>query len=118
MERKENINRTEGLIMEHTRGPWIADKSSYKGHDFEGGFLGVIRTKGKGRPTVIYAGPFSFQSLGGRTEEEADANARLIAAAPEMLKLLKWYHKTASKEGRENFHKQIHAVIAKVETTQ
>lgn len=65
----------------HTPGPWTTN-DKYAGWIFEGGFNGqIVAADG----TVVYAGPASFKSLKGRTEEEANANALLMAAAPSLL---------------------------------
>lgn len=34
---------------------------------------------------IVFDGPFSFRALRGKTDKEAEANARLIAAAPDLL---------------------------------
>lgn len=66
----------------HTPGPWLANSRQYEGWNFEGGYLGTIKAADG---SAIYSGPSSFHSLRGHTEGEAAANARLIAAAPELL---------------------------------
>lgn len=70
----------------HTPGPWTAKANGYKGWEFKGGYLGLI-VGADG--FEVFAGPASFHALRGRTPKEAEANARLIAAAPEMLAALK-----------------------------
>jgi hypothetical protein len=62
----------------HTPGPWKMKR--YTGHDPKGDWPGEI-TGADG--TEVYGGPFSFRALRGKTDAEAEANARLIAAAPE-----------------------------------
>ena len=69
----------------YTPGPWLSGKFGYRGWNFEGGFNGAI-LNGEGK--TIFAGPASFQALRGDTEEQAEANAKLIAAAPELLEVL------------------------------
>ncbi len=71
-----------------TPGPWVARKGAYAGWEFTGGFLGRI-TAENGRE--IYAGVSCFHALRGATEEEADANARLIAAAPDLAEAVDAY---------------------------
>lgn len=58
----------------------------YKGHDPEQDWPGQIVAE---NDTTIYAGPFSFRALRGKNDAEAEANARLITAAPELLASLK-----------------------------
>lgn len=70
----------------HTPGPWVAKGNGYQGWTFQGGFLGTIFGADG---FEVYAGPASFRALRGRTRKEAEANAHLIAAAPEMLATLK-----------------------------
>jgi hypothetical protein len=72
--------------MKHTQGPWEAGTNGYKGWNFTGGYNGTIIAE---NGEEIYAGPASFGALRGKTEEQAEANAKLIAAAPELLEALK-----------------------------
>jgi hypothetical protein len=75
------------MDSKHTPGPWIADSAGYGGWRFDGGYNGVIRTLDGFH---VFAGPSSFLALRGRDAAEADANARLIAAAPELLEALQY----------------------------
>lgn len=62
------------MNTQHTPGPWIFSPTY---QDEEGNwFVSVIR-EGGGKPFIA--------KVGGRTQEEAEANARLIAAALELL---------------------------------
>lgn len=67
-------------MSKHTKGPWRLVK--YEGHEAEGDFPGrIVGANGD----TVFAGPFSFRSLRGETAEQAEANARLMAASPELL---------------------------------
>ena len=68
--------------MEHTPGPWKADEAGYGDWRWEGGYRGTIVAA---NGDTVYAGPASFAALKGKTVAQAEANARLIAAAPELL---------------------------------
>ncbi len=74
--------------MSYTKGPWQYGANGYSRWPFDGGYNGTI-TSVSGQ--IIYAGPASFCALRGETPEEAEANARLIAAAPELADALKWF---------------------------
>lgn len=77
-----NNNRERRMTMTHTPGPWHWDSDPVKGDP-----LGRVRYRvvacGKTITQVYYS---SFE--GGATNAEADA--RLIAAAPELLASLQW----------------------------
>ncbi|HZV36620.1 MAG TPA: hypothetical protein VFB72_18730 [Verrucomicrobiae bacterium] len=60
----------------HTPGPWIAD----------GGYIQSTTAKMFGGGAVIVADPYVSEAF--ISDEEVDANARLIAAAPELLEAL------------------------------
>ena len=70
--------------MIHTPGPWKAVPYGGWENETHGKYSGYA-----GRIVAddidIYAGPCSFWALHGRNPDEAEANARLIAAAPELL---------------------------------
>lgn len=62
-------------MSEHTPGPWIA--------------IGTwVEHPDDNTPDICNCDPFSMAQE-GRSDEEVCANARLIAAAPEMLKALR-----------------------------
>jgi hypothetical protein len=67
-------------MSKHTPGPW--ELVRYTGHDPERDYPGRIDSAAG---VVVFAGPFSFRALRGRTAAEAEANACLMAAAPELL---------------------------------
>lgn len=64
----------------HTPGPWNAHQPGFKGL-----VSGVVRDK-QNRFVATTASPVSGEY--NRDENEIDANARLIASAPELLKEL------------------------------
>ncbi|ENT5139877.1 hypothetical protein [Pseudomonas aeruginosa] len=63
-------------MSKHTPGPWMVDYSEYLS---EGGGLCVMH----GNDCIAVVGDFN-------PEQPIDANAKLIAAAPELLEALKW----------------------------
>jgi len=67
--------------MEHTPGPWEAGKA-YK--QDENQYYSVIFSPAK---TETFHTPRAAEAL-GVTQKEAEANARLISAAPDLLKEL------------------------------
>jgi len=69
---------TNTAITHHTSGPWYVTGSSHR--DYEGSEIG------NGNKTVAV---ILTADAAGQTEEEA-ANARLIAAAPELLAACVW----------------------------
>jgi len=71
------------IKKEYTPGPWRFEP-------FEGYDPGSFGVKGfiKSDNGLIYSGPGSFNSLRGNSKKEATANAKLIAAAPELAEAL------------------------------
>ncbi len=69
-------------MAEHTPGPWRVDRSDW------------------GQPQFINAGDTPLVALWGYVSEKTtvEANARLIAAAPEMLEALKASNRTLIAE--------------------
>lgn len=63
---------------EHTPGPWTADTTTLSG-------VVEIRDSEKRMLTTVYAPEYTHHPV---TAGEAEANARLIAAAPELLDAL------------------------------
>ena len=67
--------------------------------------------------SIIYRGPSLYEQIiavvNGRTPEEADANGRLVAAAPEAARLLATLYPEAPVALRE----QMHAWFSKVGVT-
>lgn len=83
-----------------TKGPWI--NKSEKGHYF-GGAAGVNSVTDKASIALVY----------GRNNEEKDANARLIACAPEMYAVLQAILNDDYKNVGE-MKDQINHILAKV----
>jgi len=76
--------RAASALVAHTPGPWVLDTT-----------WGIVRDeRGTAEVCAIHA---------GRTGKpaEAQANARLIAAAPEMFELLEWAVKRVVLENEE-----------------
>ena len=88
----------------HTQGPWFANKSSAD-------FCNVCVGSGEYDPAVAAVHPNSFSDIFGA---ETEANARLIAAAPEMLDALKaaWAKRP---DNWDNEWDQVESAIAKAE---
>lgn len=63
----------------HTPGPWEISCDGY----------GIIADNQKQITRIKYTNPVTSPSVGHITLQEAKANARLIAAAPELLSALK-----------------------------
>lgn len=77
------------MKTKHTKGPWVAKK-----HDALAYFIGHEGTN---------IGLCGFYADNERTPEEAEANARLIAAAPELLECLKVCWDYVQANGVKNY---------------
>ena len=99
----------------HTPGPWILDEEQYRsGIHFKGTLIAVIAGRAFDRHEVAFV-----------ASPDQDCNARLIAAAPEMLEALKsclplldmWYQQRADHLApiETSCVGQAHAAIAKAE---
>ncbi len=74
------------MTQTHTPGPWVI-KEYDNGHTGEFGLHGIFTDSHEGpQQTPIVA------SIWGKTLEESDANAALVAAAPAMLAALRLAH--------------------------
>lgn len=62
-------------MTKHTPGPWRCVDTSYHAHDYR-----LLRSDGL---------PMPVNAMGANDHSEQRANARLIAAAPELLEALK-----------------------------
>ena len=67
-------------MSQHTQGPWTVENNSIYGN------AGMIR-------------PFIASVEDDHRDEETNANARLIAAAPDLLDALQWITRCASIRG-------------------
>lgn len=81
----------------------MADKSDYSQSDKsnKNSFAGVIKAK---NGFDVVAGPYSFGALRGCTKKQAEANAVLMAAAPELLDALIAMGKACEELIAERFH--------------
>lgn len=86
-------------MAEHTPGPWLAETPSCKGSWVKGS---------GGKWTALAC---------GESDENAGANARLIAAAPDMLAALKAFLAAADFEDGEGAKALAADAIAKAEGT-
>jgi len=104
-------------MSKHTPGPWTIEP--VRPYVVDGRLHTIVNNERY--PTAFV--PAWDDPLPGEVEgaEEAKANARLIAAAPEMLQVLKWAeeHAAESEAGRDDAWYQnlakLEAVIAKAE---
>lgn len=87
-------------MSDHTPGPWEIRRST-KGYAYA-----IRAPNGKRVKDVTRWAAISVPSL-----PEGEANARLIAAAPEMLTILQWLN-TKGGLGYD-VHDRLHAIIAK-----
>ncbi len=103
-------------MTKHTLGPWVYDEVRTQcGRAFRIG-SGEMLKAGKGC-CIIY------DDYPGNPENERKANARLIAAAPDMLETLKliqdWDENDANPAGygglRQHLREAVDAAIAKAE---
>ena len=89
--------------MKHTPGPWLIQQ----GDEWTGGIVTLHGYNEDGTP--IYWTVASYN----RQRDEAKANARLIAAAPELLEALRWTARALHAEHPAAI--KARAVIAKAE---
>lgn len=85
----------------HTPGPWVLDEET-----------GVVY----GRGNAHHGKP--IQTGGGGCSPETRANARLIAAAPELLNLIKKHLQESGCDGdlcSRGWHEDFRQIIRKVE---
>lgn len=66
--------------MSHTPGPWVKDIAKWRDEDAESEMIMVFGKEGVGYGRIAHV----YAECGG----EVEANARLIAAAPELLEAL------------------------------
>lgn len=92
------------MTQKHTPGPWVADL----GEAFH------IREQDGGRVAQLVFTAGRYGMKGRRNGDEVAANARLIAAAPELLAALKMAQLWLDIDGRYDMQ-TINAAIAKAE---
>jgi peroxiredoxin len=73
------------MKTKHTPGPWTAKEA--------------LQYKGIGWSSSIHANDEFLTDSWGDTKQQAEANARLIAAAPDLLKALQWLLEDADDRG-------------------
>jgi hypothetical protein len=96
------------MLMSHTPGPWVA--VDYEGHKHDNAWAGSIASESG---DVVYDGPFSFWALKGNGHQQAKANARLIAAAPQMFDILAGIAAVVADDS--HWGKRIAEVMKKIE---
>ena len=119
--------------MSHTPGPWKHNKHPYsdqpeyviteheylaqdeKGRYLTEGVAEVPHDSVKQRALIAVLDRSRNVQLGLRPQEEAIANAALIAAAPDMLALLKRFQELQCAQEVASLATQVDAVIAKAE---
>ena len=100
-------------MSKHTPGPWQVDENA-KGYDTEVAKCIVWGPKGPGYGAIAYTSPHEIPYSDGLQI----ADARLIAAAPDLLAALKRIFCVASVEltgRRDDVLEQARAAIAKAE---
>ena len=106
----------------HTKGPWSIYRPISKNAEAR---LGVDGSNGHAIVFFAYGDDNTDSGIHGATPEEAEANARLIAAAPDLLEALKGLYAdqvdylTINKLGGKDNHwmKAARAAISKAEGT-
>lgn len=98
----------------HTPGPWVFEPGPHGDPDFEDIAFLIAEQRPGGEAIGIICSPV----MSG----DVEANARLIAAAPDLLEALKALHRNVDmdlcgfwKESTSNFMQQAEAAIAKAE---
>lgn len=98
------------LIMDITKGDWAHTESAF-------GRFNTYRGKRTGARTFVTVGIELNQvaEVHGDTDEEAEANAKLIAVAPRMAKLLEYlttngWNAGVSEEAREILKAAAHEI--------
>ena len=95
------------MTAKHTPGPWVADSFPYYGHP------------ARLTPTIsinpVILGQVVKLPIAKvhRISDEHAANARLIAAAPDLLEALKDARRELAYAGRQEAHDRAHAAITK-----
>lgn len=84
----------------HTPGPWLISE-----------IAGIKSLYSKNRDFVFVLGKGGKRKR--QKEDVLEANARLIAAAPEMFELLKYFHRNFLVKGDE--HEKVEKLIQKIE---
>lgn len=92
------------MTTKHTPGPWYVGSGTYEGRNI---YSTASVTDGEG---------FTYQPVVATAEDDEvacwDANARLIAAAPDLLEALQWYEAKAVQMGRAAIHQDSKLMLA------
>ena len=95
-------------MTQHTPGPWTIEKGMLPV------MVATIIAPGSKRDTrLVIAHIDNTRGFLG----DPDANARLIAAAPELLEALKIAYPYVVDRAADSVHKRVEAAIAKAEST-
>ena len=89
------------MTTKHTPGPWHIDGGTNSKNDL---FIWKVGE---------YYGGHAIATVHGEIQEDEAANARLIAAAPDLLKACKQALRETFKPGTDPLIKQLKAVITK-----
>lgn len=99
-----NINELRRLTQAATPGPWYIGSGTYEGRNI---YSAKAVTDGEG---------FTYNPVVATVEDDGvvcwDANARLIAAAPDMLEALQWYGAKAVQMGQAAIHQDSKLMLA------
>lgn len=100
------------MTAKHTPGPWLFQASPAHGYRIRTTDSSISLKFGSGDIGVV------FFAGNGRSPEQCKADARLIAAAPELLaelhRQLEWeYNPCCDPDNQSDRYKRIQAVIAK-----
>lgn len=93
--------------MKHTPGPWKSVIANYSEDNLSWLACADVVTP-KGATLVRFEGTHDYQK-----NDEYEANARLIAAAPEMLACLEMVEHSHDAETQEKFFEELRRVLAK-----
>lgn len=89
---------------EYTKGPWYVGSGTHEGRNI---YSVASVTDDEG---------FTYQPIVASAEDDGikcwDANARLIAAAPDLLKALQWYEAKAVQMGRAAINQDSKLMLA------
>lgn len=88
-------------MTNHTPGPWKITKTTHKGE-----FVNVL-TAGEAMEHLFY-----MEVAPG--QKKAEANARLIAAAPELLETLEYLESVLSEQSEETFAMELLRIRAAI----
>lgn len=92
------------MTTKHTPGPWYVGSGTYECRNI---YSVASVTDDEG---------FTYQPIVANAEDDGincwDANARLIAAAPDLLKALQWYEAKAVQMGRAAINQDSKLMLA------